>query len=298
MSMLSERSYALRRALAMIVEAPLVFLLAVALSAAALALPMSLASVAAALAPAAGRLQPSPELSLFIAPTAGSREVDGIRARLTMLPDVVDVRLIPRDVALVELGRRVGSALAADELVNPLPDVLVVRLAARVAADRVDMLATDLRRWPQVDSVRADTDWYRKLGAIARVGLTAAVALGTVVGILVVLIIIGTVRLHATTRADEIEVLRLAGATRGFIVRPYAYSAAITLTLAATVAGIIVFGLHAALAPPIAALAQLYGQPEMTLDYPRAEPLLAAIGAAGVLGWAIGHLGARAAFRA
>ena len=54
---------------------------------------------------------------------------------------------------------------------------------------------------------------------------------GGLVILLVTLILAGTVRLHASTRADELAVLRLVGATPRFIVRPYAYSAVLTLVL-------------------------------------------------------------------
>jgi cell division transport system permease protein len=296
MSIVSERGYAIRRAWSMIGDAPFAFVLAVALSAAALALPMSIVSVTVALAPAASAVRPAPEVSLFVAPNATRREVEDLKLRLENTADVAAVRLIPRDIALSELAKRAGTALMPDDLAaNPLPDVLVAQLTPGVAASRLEAIAGDTRRWPHVDSVRADTDWYRKLAAIARVGATVAVGLGAVVAVLVSLIVIGTVRLHATTRATEIEVLRLSGATTGFIVRPYAYSAAAALALAAAVAAAVVVALHAALAPPVAAVARLYGQPDFHLAYPAAEVLGGVVAAAAILGGLIGQLGARAA---
>jgi cell division transport system permease protein len=298
MSMISERGYAIRRAGAMIGDAPFAFLLAVALSAAALALPVSIVSIAAALAPAAKSVRPAPEVSLFVAPIATSRDIEVLKARLEKTADVTVVRLIPRDAALSDLAKRAGTALLPGDLAaNPLPDVLVAQLAPGVSAGRLEAIAADTRRWPQVDSVRADIDWYRKLAAIARVGLTTAVGLGSVVAVLVSLIVIGTVRLHATARAKEIEVLRLAGATTRFIVRPYAYSAAVAMALAAAIAAAVVVALHAALAPPVAAVARLYGQPDFSLGYPAPEALGVIVLAAALLGGLIGNIGARAAIK-
>jgi cell division transport system permease protein len=121
----------------------------------------------------------------------------------------------------------------------------------------IESIASEIRKWPLVDSVRADTDWFRKLGAIARVVGWLGGIFGGLVAVLVALILVGTVRLHAAMRADETRVLRIVGATRDFIVRPYAYSAGLSLALAAVAAAGIVFAALAAMRGPLADLAQL-----------------------------------------
>jgi cell division transport system permease protein len=117
---------------------------------------------------------------------------------------------------------------------------------------------------------------------------------GGLVLVLVALILVGTVRLHAATRADEVMVLKLVGATPRFIVRPYAYSAALTLLLASVAAAGIAYLAHAALRAPLANLTALYG---VAYSLPDPEPLHLAVvffGAA-VFGWLVGVVGARGA---
>ncbi len=150
-----------------------------------------------------------------------------------------------------------------------------------------------LKGWPLVDSVRSDLDWYRKVQALGRLSVTAVAVFGGLVILLVTLILVGTVRLHAGTRADEVAVLKLVGATPRFIIRPYAYSAALTLALASVLGIAAVYATHAALRAPIGDLTALYGAP-FALPGPEPMHLFAVFIAALFLGWAVGVLGVRA----
>jgi cell division transport system permease protein len=295
MTLFTAQRYALGRAIAMVRDRPLPFLLGVVLAASALALPLTLGSILWAARPALAQLQPSPEISVFVSTRATGRDVDTLKGHLAALPGVTDVTLRPKDAALAQLLKKSGFATPPGELgINPLPDVLVARLAPPASPDSIDSLSTAVKGWPMVDAVRSDLDWYRKLHALGRVGVAVLAVFGGLVAALVALILIGTVRLHAGTRADEVAVLKLVGATPRFIVRPYAYSAVLTLLLASAVAIGIVFLAHAALRAPIASLTALYGS---AFNLPDPEPLhlVAVFAGAAMFGWLVGVLGARGA---
>jgi len=286
MSALTAQRYALGRAVAMVRDRPVAFLLGVALAAIALALPLAIASVLWAARPALALIQPAPEASVFVSTRATPGDVNALKGRLEAAQGVAGVTLQPKDAALAQLIKRSGFVTTPAELgANPLPAGLIARLQWPAPEQSLDALATTVKGWPLVDSVRSDLDWYRKVRALGRLGLTVVVVFGGLVVLLVALILVGTVRLHASTRADEVAVLELVGATPRFIVRPYAYSAALTLALCAT---------HAALRAPLGNLAALYGAP-FTLPDPEPVHLLAVFAGAVLLGWAVGVAGARAA---
>lgn len=295
MSALTAQRYALGRAVAMVRDRPLAFLLGVALAAIALALPLAIASVLWAARPALTQIQPAPEVSVFVSTRASPRDVDALKGRLEAVPGVAEVTLRPKDAALAQLIKRSGFVTTPAELgANPLPDVLILRLQLPVSEQSLDVVTTTVKGWPLVDSVRSDLDWYRKVQALARLSITAIAIFGGLVVLLVTLILVGAVRLHAGTRADELAVLRLVGATPRFIVRPFAYSAALTMALASVLAIAAVFATHAALRAPLSNLAALYGAP-FTLPDPEPIHLLAVFAGAVILGWAVGVAGARAA---
>jgi cell division transport system permease protein len=288
LSLFADQRYAFGRALAMVRDRPLAFLLGVLLAGIALALPLTMASIGWAAWPALSRVQPAPEISVFLAARASPREVEAVKGRLEQLPGITGVMLRPKDAALGELIKKSGFAS------TPLPDVLIARLGLPVEAEAIERVVAGVRGWPLVEAVRSDLDWYRKLLAIGRLTATGIALVGGLVALLVALILIGTVRLHAGTRVDEVAVLRLVGATPRFIVRPYAYSAALTLLLAAGLAVGAVHLAHAVLRAPLAALTALYGNQFML---PGPEPLfvLAVLIGAALIGWLVGVVGARTA---
>lgn len=295
MTFLHAHRYALGRALAMVRDRPLAFVLGVLLAASALALPLALASVLWAARPAFLPLTPAPEVSVFVSTRAAPRDVEALKGRLANLPAVAAVEVRPKDAALAHLIKKSGFATTPAELgANPLPDVLIVQLALPVTEQAVEGIAGTVKSWPLIDSVRSDLDWYRKVRAIGRLAVTALAAFGGLVILLVALILVGTVRLHAGTRADEVEVLKLVGATRPFIVRPYAYSAALTLAIASALALLAVHATHASLREPIAQLTALYGT-RFSLPDPEPIHLLTVFAGSVLFGWLVGVVGARAA---
>lgn len=295
MSALAAQRYAMRRAIAMVRDRPVAFLLGVALAGLALALPLSTASVLWAARPALAQVQPAPEVSVFVSTRAGPRDVSALQGRLAAIPGVAGVTLQSKDAALVRLIKRSGFVTAPAELgANPLPDVLIAQLELPVSERSLDALTVTVRDWPLVDSVRSDLDWYRKVRALVGLGVAAVTVVGGLAVALVTLILVGTVRLHAATRADEVAVLKLVGATPRFIVRPYAFSAALTLACASGLAIAAVFAAHAALRSPLGNLTALYGAPFILPD-PEPIHLLAVLAGAVALGWAVGVVGARAA---
>jgi cell division transport system permease protein len=292
---LAAQRYASRRTLAMMRERPLAFILSVLLAAAALTLPLALASVGWAARPVIAQVQPVPEISVFIATRATPRDVDAMKSRIAQLPGVTEVTLRSKETALAQLADKSGFSGPSAELgVNPLPDVLIARLALHVPAEMIEGSAREIRTWPLVDAVRTDLDWYRKVRAFTRVALTATALFGALVVALIALILLGTVRLHAGTRTEEAAVLKLVGATPRFIARPYAYSATATMIIAASIAVAGIYAVHFALRGPVAELTRLYG---VTFTLPDPEPmhLLVVILGAAVFGWLVGLIGARAA---
>ena len=293
MKLFAAQRYAFGRAAAMVRDRPFAFLLGVALAALALALPLTLASVGWAAWPVATRLPPTPEVSIFVAPRATARDVEQLKIRLAQQSGVSAVTVRSKDAALTQLAKQAGfSGLPSELGTNPLPDVLIARLPATTPPAALESLAMEARGWPLVDAVRSDVDWYRKLRAVGKLAAFATAVFGGITTLLLMLVLLGTTRLHAAARSDEIAVLMLSGATPRFVVRPYAYSAALTLLVAAALASVVVYLTHAALRGPLSEVTTLYGGP-WTLADPDPIFLAVFVVAATVFGWLIGWLGAR-----
>jgi cell division transport system permease protein len=237
MSALSDRSYGLARAGALISARPAAFFLSTLLLALTLAIALFVALVGYGVWPWANQIRPRPEVSAFLAPGLAAPEIEAVKSALWAVEGVRGVRWIARDQALSELAKRYGlGATPGDVRPNPLPDVLIAHFDPGIAADQVARQATAIKALAGVSSVRADLDWYRRWLAIEGLGSLGMIAVTGLALLLVVLLVMTAVREHTNIRSTEIEVLRLVGATPAFVARPYVYVVAFSLTLATLLA--------------------------------------------------------------
>jgi len=147
---------------------------------------------------------------------------DKIRQNLAV--DQVDI-ILP-DKALADFSAHSGFADAIAELDNnPLPPTLVIQPSKNYSTPTAseELLAT-FRKLPNVEQAQLDLDWVRKLYALLQLAEKAASALGFALGLAVLLIVGNTIRLSVQNRREEIEVVKLVGATDAFIRRPFLYT--------------------------------------------------------------------------
>ena len=179
-------------------------------------------------------LQSDLELAAYLTDDANpAAVVEGVRG----WGEVATLDLISPEEALASLEReRPYVARSSGSVANPLPFTLRLRLFDPTQTERV---AAQLRALPgvaEVDSVSdevetflAINDAFRVVGSILIVVLLSAALFA----------IVNSIRAAITARKDEIEVMRLVGATRGFIRAPFLiegfllgfFSAVITLAL-------------------------------------------------------------------
>lgn len=108
---------------------------------------------------------------------------------------------------------------------NPLPAVIEVVPALSVDSPaKMDLLARQLQNLTQVAEVKLDMEWINRLHAILGFAGKIANALMALLALAVMFIIGNTLRLAIHNRHEEIQVLKLIGASDPFISRPFLYS--------------------------------------------------------------------------
>ena len=93
-------------------------------------------------------------------------------------------------------------------------------------ADLADMVVK-MRQIPAVDDVETYQAWTGRLTRLARGGVAAAGVLAIVVLSAVLAVIGSTMRLVLQRRRTEVEVLKLVGATDGFVKKPFVLEGAV-----------------------------------------------------------------------
>jgi len=242
MAWLAQHARSFGATLARLARAPLGAALNILVIGIALSLPVGLYVVITNLQASSHQLAAEPQVSAFMALDASRAEVAQIETRLKQNPRVQRFRFVPRDQALQELKQASGLADAVDSLPqNPLPDAFVVN-ARDSTPQALEALRDEIRQWPRVVHVQLDAAWARRLDAALRLGRLAVAILGALLALALVAVTFNTIRLQVLTQRDEIEVIKLIGATDAFIRRPFLYFGALQGCAGGIVAWLIVSG--------------------------------------------------------
>jgi cell division transport system permease protein len=216
--------YEIREAVAAIRRAPLLSFLSAAMVALALFVVGLFAIVTYNLHQALERMEERVEVIAYVRDDIRPAEVTSAEEALLEMDEVRAVRFVSKDQALrsaqeelVEF-REIFSGLEA----NPLPASLEVELhpGFRDPAS-VARVAGMAALFPFVEDVVYGRDWVDRLSLLRRIGAVATTILGAAFACVAALIIATAVRIAIFARKDEIQIMRLVGATNGFIRRPF-----------------------------------------------------------------------------
>ncbi len=191
-------------------------------------------------------------IEVFIRDDATESEVKGLETKIGDIPQVKDYHYISKDQALKEFRERLGDSadqLLANLSTNPLPASYRIYVKD---ANQVDKVARMFFDDPVVDNsapgkhdgVSYARETVRKM--LSTIGfVTKAMWGGTALfAIAGVLLIMTTVRLSIFARRNEIEIMRLVGATNWFIRWPFVLEGFITGFVGSLVAAVAMWGVN------------------------------------------------------
>ncbi|SPF55951.1 Cell division protein FtsX [Candidatus Desulfosporosinus infrequens] len=162
------------------------------------------------------------EIATFVQTSATSAQVQALQSQIQGMPGVASVTIVTKEQALIDFGKTMGGSqgnLVTDlGGTNPFPDKLTVKATdpqkVKALADAVSVLpGVDKVRYGQgyVDKLLIFTQWLRWIG------------LGVVVafGIAAIVLISINVKMNVFSRRREIQIMKLVGASNGFIRWPF-----------------------------------------------------------------------------
>lgn len=166
-----------------------------------------------------------------------SYEAKRVADKISKLPDVQIVEIVPKEVAWAEMQQNYKVAA----LNNPLPNTLHLRLNTVEAVERT---AQQLKSFESIEHIRyplkvaRNLNKFRGFVEIAGAIITAALSAAT-------LVVIGnTINLVIQSRQREIEILSLTGVSPWYIKSPLILQGAIYGTAAALAAMLFIVSLH------------------------------------------------------
>ncbi|MFZ2237597.1 MAG: permease-like cell division protein FtsX [Dokdonella sp.] len=254
-----QHRHSVRASLARIASKPVGLMLTVLVLGVAIALPLLFWVVIDNARGLSSGLRDAGQVTMFLKPSVDDRDATRYADQLRGNPAIAGVTLRSPAQGLEEFRSLSGFGDALDALDgNPLPSVLVVTPQANTTTARDAILIASLRGDSRVDLVQYDVEWRSRLAAILGFGTMALNALAVLLGVAGLLIIGNTIRVDIQSRLDEIEVMQLIGASRGFIRRPFLYAGGWYGLFGGAAAVAIVIAIELAVAPALGQLLESY----------------------------------------
>jgi cell division transport system permease protein len=170
---------------------------------------------------ALGQVEERVEVRAFLKDgTTADARVAAMKA-VSDFPEVLSVDYVSPEQALArarEELREFSDVFESDFL----PAAFEVRLKPGFRdPDHVRAVSERVGALPVVEEVRYGQEWVEKFHALRNVATAAGIGLGLTFALVAVIIIGATIRMSVLARAQEIAIMRLVGATDGYIRRPF-----------------------------------------------------------------------------
>jgi cell division transport system permease protein len=226
-------------------------------------------------------------LTLYLDGTFTDAQARGVAADVQQHHPELEAVYVDKGQALERLRKDLGElASTLDGLTkNPLPPTIELRPRRRFSVAEIRLLATALAKERGVVDVDYGREWLDKLEALTRA--LRATGLGSSLFVLgaAVLVVANTIRLAVYARRDEIEIMKLVGATDGYVRMPFLLEGALQgLAGAALALGGLWSVQHWLLPKALAAFRFASGFGAQLVDGREAAALLAFGAAVGLVG--------------
>jgi cell division transport system permease protein len=147
--------------------------------------------------------------------------------RIQAMPQVTTVTFISREAALARFQESMKNQGREDLSrfldTNPFPASYEIKLKDPSFAATV---ADALRHDPAIRNVLDTKETAQNVKTVTDIMRTAGSVILLVIGVIVLFIIVNTIRLAVVARAEEIEIMRLVGASDAFIRWPFVFEGA------------------------------------------------------------------------
>jgi len=161
--------------------------------------------------------------------------------------DIIEVKYISKEEAIEELKLVLGSnaKIIEDLNENPLPSSLELKLKSELLNPSfVKQKAAEINNMTGVEEVQYGEKWLSSLSKISMIMKISATFLGIAIFIAIIFITYNTIKIFFYRRTDEIETLKLLGATRVFIRLPFLIEGLFIGLIGGIIGSIALFGLH------------------------------------------------------
>lgn len=171
-----------------------------------------------------GEVEERVEVIAYIEDGVDPDDTSVLVTEVTTYPEVDSIAYVSKEQALERAREDLSeySELYADLEENPLPASLEIALRPGYrSSEDVEEVARRVARFPFVEEIKYGEEWVEKLDFLQNLSLFLGLVVGGIFAGIAFVSIGATINMVLISRADEIEIMKMVGATTGFIARPF-----------------------------------------------------------------------------
>jgi len=162
-------------------------------------------------------------MSVFLEDPTDESQLLSIREAIESIEGAEVVRYLSKEDALQDMKRFLGPH---EELIdtldsNPFPASYEVVFEGKTHPSNPEAVRSKLESIENVESVQFTEQWISSVKGMLAVVKVAGIGIGCLLGLGVLTIVTNTMRLTIYSRRDEIEILKMVGATDAFVKAPF-----------------------------------------------------------------------------
>jgi len=188
----------------------------------------------------AGKFEKEFQVTIFMKEDVPETVIKDLKEYLAKIESVMSARIITKDEALKRLRKDLGKDAGLLSLLstNPLPDSIELKLKSLNDLNRILSLS---KSNAFVDEVVYPGELVKKLKKVVSLIKTTGVIIILCLIISTFFIVYNTIKMTVVSREEEIEIMKLVGATAWFIRGPFIIEGMLQGFLGSLIAGVMIY---------------------------------------------------------
>ncbi len=161
---------------------------------------------------------------VYLKKDVSQEKVPVLYQKIVSIKGIKEVKFVSSEDAFKRLERYFSNEREILAGVDPtfLPPAFEIQIdKALYNPNRVKEIAKEISKWNEVDKVQYGKEWVDRLENFSKMVRTALIFCAALLLVTAAFVVSNTIKLTVYARQDEIEIMRLVGATNGFIMGPY-----------------------------------------------------------------------------